>query len=339
MLPFIKAASNLVITVDGVPVLVPTDHPNMDAIKHAIRNDDGEAVLGLVEIAKAISTSIGQSSTNVTFVDGLVHYKGEALHNECTRRVVQLHNEGFGVESYLRFIDKLMKNQSYNSRQQLFTFLEDHLLPISEDGDILAYKGVTSAYKDLYTGRFDNSIGAKHEMDRADVDDNSATGCSKGFHAGSEEYALGYGDKTMVVKINPRDAVSVPTKETNKLRMCKYEVVAEYKKSLDKGCYTNEAEDAECIAPAYTELDDVDENKYSLFPGDEITFTYKGVFRHATITECKNGSFNMRLGWSDPSYGAFGDEFRCFLEDDIKNIHFKDPEDTDEDEDDEDTDW
>jgi hypothetical protein len=78
-------------------------------------------------------------------------------------------------------------------------------------------------------------------MPRNKVDDNKDVGCSKGLHAGTLEYASGYAcdnDKLVLVEIDPADVVSIPTDcEFQKLRTCKYKVVAEYERPLTEAVY------------------------------------------------------------------------------------------------------
>ena len=64
--------------------------------------------------------------------------------------------------------------------------------------------------------------------------------CSSGLHVGSLSYSGPGGwynsgdDKIVIVKVNPADAVSVPSDHgASKLRVCKYEVIGEYEKDLD----------------------------------------------------------------------------------------------------------
>jgi hypothetical protein len=73
-------------------------------------------------------------------------------------------------------------------------------------------------------------------MPRNKVDDNKEVGCSYGFHAGTLEYASDFAsdfDKLVLVEIDPADVVSIPTDcNFQKLRTCRYKVVAEYEKPL-----------------------------------------------------------------------------------------------------------
>jgi hypothetical protein len=72
------------------------------------------------------------------------------------------------------------------------------------------------------------------------VQDDPENACSHGLHAGTIEYVKCFGevnDKIIIVKINPKDVVSVPSHETTKLRCCKYEVVQEYTDLLPRSVY------------------------------------------------------------------------------------------------------
>jgi hypothetical protein len=75
----------------------------------------------------------------------------------------------------------------------------------------------------------DNSVGKIVEMERNEVDDNKDNTCSSGLHFCSESYLKSFGgSRTVIVKINPRDVVSIPTEYDNaKGRACRYEVVGE----------------------------------------------------------------------------------------------------------------
>ena len=71
-------------------------------------------------------------------------------------------------------------------------FLENKNLPITEDGCFLAYKAVTSDYKDKWTQQIDNSVGETVSMPRRKVNDDCGMGCADGLHCGAIEYVEGY---------------------------------------------------------------------------------------------------------------------------------------------------
>jgi hypothetical protein len=116
-------------------------------------------------------------------------------------------------------------------------------LPITDNGNFLAYKAVREDYTDKYTGKFLNTIDAVLEMPRNKVDDDKNVGCSYGFHAGTIEYAKQFSGgcgHIMLVEINPSDVVSIPTDcEFQKLRTCKYKVVGEYEIDLTDPLYAS----------------------------------------------------------------------------------------------------
>jgi hypothetical protein len=64
-------------------------------------------------------------------------------------------------------------------------------------------------------------------MQRSAVEHNPARACASGLHVGTWEYASSFGNGvTAVVKVNPRDVVSVPTDcNGQKMRVSRYKVV------------------------------------------------------------------------------------------------------------------
>jgi hypothetical protein len=124
-------------------------------------------------------------------------------------------------------------NPSKRSTEELYKFLEHKAMPITPDGCFLAYKGVNDNYTDVHSGRFSNRPGVTNSMPRQKVDDDFRNGCSYGFHVGSLEYATSWGSRTVIVKVDPADVVSVPSDcNCQKLRTSKYTVVCDYKGKL-----------------------------------------------------------------------------------------------------------
>jgi len=158
----------------------------------------------------------------------------------------------------VKFLGKLMDNPSRRSVDELYTFLEHKNMPITAEGNFLAYKGVNNDFTDNYSGKFDNSVGQVLKMRRNGVCDDANLGCSSGFHAGSYDYAKGYasgGGNLMVVEINPADVVSVPHDcECQKLRTSEYKVVGHYE--------TIEAPPIDDGDESYVQWDDSYENEY-----------------------------------------------------------------------------
>jgi hypothetical protein len=66
-------------------------------------------------------------------------------------------------------------------------------------------------------------------MERNQVDDDKDHTCSTGLHFCSQDYLNHFsGEQVMILKINPRDVVSIPADYSDtKGRCCRYEVIGE----------------------------------------------------------------------------------------------------------------
>lgn len=238
MLPYIKVDTGFQCIVEGSSYRVDVDHPQYDLLLEAVREGDADTFLNNITVEKAVQRTY--SGTGVTVDDGCVYYNGEPVHNVICDRIIGFVEEGAPVGGMLQFLENLMDNPSKRSVDQLYRFLEHKALPITEDGCFLAYKTVRNNYLDKYSGKFDNTPGTVLEMPRNSVDDNPGNHCSQGFHVGALEYAGPNGwynsggfDKVVIVKVNPKDAVSVPTDHNcQKLRVCRYEVLCDYGEKL-----------------------------------------------------------------------------------------------------------
>lgn len=79
-------------------------------------------------------------------------------------------------------------------------------------------------------------VGSVVEMPRDKVDSDGRVECSVGLHVGTYGYAstFHYGiSQLLLVKVDPRDVVSVPEYDFTKLRTCRYTVVGEVDDILD----------------------------------------------------------------------------------------------------------
>jgi hypothetical protein len=232
---------------------VDDSHPSYRLLKQAVNNDDVGLFLELLDPVKAVEKvcTDGKLVDTGLVVDdyGNVSYQGEQLHNVIVDAIKRSVAEGFGVTHLVKFLENLMQNPSKRSVEQLYKFLEQCKLTITEDGCFLAYKCVRENYLDKHSGKFLNTVGAHMEMPRNKVDDDYRNTCSYGFHVGALAYSGpgGYfwspNDQVVIVKVNPKDCVSVPEDYTcQKLRTCAYDVVGEYKGELKSAVYSGEVD-------------------------------------------------------------------------------------------------
>ena len=240
--PFMFVDGNLTVVLNNKSFQVLPDHLNYKMILEALPSATSDELLEMIDFEKAVATF---SDGLVEIKNGQVTYEGEVVHGSISKRILEFMSKGLPFQPLIIFLKNLMENPSMQSQKELYDFLEHEHLPITEDGHFLAYKAVRSDYKDKYRGVFDNSVGQICEMTRSKVDDDRGRGCSNGLHAGALNYVAGYGsvesnDKIVIVKINPKDVVSVPSDcNFEKLRTCRYEVVGEYQGELLKPLYSS----------------------------------------------------------------------------------------------------
>ena len=119
------------------------------------------------------------------------------------------------------FFDKLAKNPFDHVRRNLHRFLERCGLKITKDGNFIGYKAVRSDFYDIYSGTIKYEVGSKVTIPLSECDPNPTVTCSKGLHVGTLDYAMNYGGPDSVIleaEVDPRDVVSVPEEEVDKLR-------------------------------------------------------------------------------------------------------------------------
>ncbi len=245
--------------VNGSTQTITDQHPNYARIREAVKIKDYDAVERLINISKAVSSY----ATGKVRVDaGRVFYGTMEVHGTVVDRILDMMREGFDAQPMLNFLNNLMNNPSKRAVDELYLFLEQTSLPITEDGHFLAYKKVDENYLDFYTHTMDNSIGKVLEMARNTVDDDRDRTCSEGLHFCSLTYLPHYHGgrgRVMIVKINPADVVSIPSDYNNaKGRTCRYEVIGEHTSEVtefySKPVYTSSQPEAD-----EDEIDDRDE--------------------------------------------------------------------------------
>jgi len=226
MYPFIIQGNNVTVVIGGTPHTISKTHITYSKVVDAIKASDWDTVRDVIEPKKVV-LNYGQG--NVSIQGDKLFWKGGEFNSALSLRMVQMLQEGFPIEPMVNFMDNLMENPSKRAVDELYGFLEKNNLPITPDGHFLAYKRVRDDYLDCHSGTMDNSVGKVVEMPRNQVDDNKDNTCSAGLHFCSQEYLSSFGGaRTVIVKINPRDVVSIPSDYNNsKGRACRYEVVGE----------------------------------------------------------------------------------------------------------------
>ena len=224
--PYLIQGNNVVVVIGNKSHTISKTHITYQKVIDAIKAGDWDSLPDIIEPKKVV-LNYGQG--NVSIQGETLFWKGKELNTGLSVRMIQMLQEGFPIEPMVNFMENLYKNPSKRAVTELYGFLEKSNLPITPDGHFLAYKRVREDYKDCHTGTMDNSIGQVVEMERHDVDDNKDNTCSTGLHFCAMSYLSSFGGaRTVIVKINPADVVSIPSDYNDaKGRACRYEVIGE----------------------------------------------------------------------------------------------------------------
>jgi hypothetical protein len=230
----------LTVVVDGKQHTILASNPLFASAVSAFQIKDLDALMLALDPSRKF-LNLYAKYEQIEVKDGSVFVDGETISSVVADRIINFLADGIDCLPIFKFITRLQLNPSKRAVDELYTFLEHKHLPLTETGTFLAYKAVRNDFTDKHTGKFFNGVGEVLSMPRNKVDDDKNVGCSYGFHAGTLEYASNFAcgsDKLVLVEIDPADVVSIPTDcEFQKLRTCRYKVVAEYERPLDEHVY------------------------------------------------------------------------------------------------------
>ena len=281
----VSGPDGAVLTVSGdVEASITSDAASYaDAVAYlsSARPEDLDAatVRALVDPRTSVESYITRVSDRVSFRGSELLFDGDPVDNSLASTIIRLaaEDESGDPTKLIKFLENLMTNPSEHSREQLYDWIAPRNITITQDGHFLAYKGLYEDFTSINAGpgivnnveytvstHLDNSPGNVVEFSRSKVVANSSIGCAVGLHAGTHEYASGFAQgKLVLVKINPRDVVSVPTDcDAQKLRVCRYEVLEEVQEKVDRVLWDSSPIEEDSV-PEY------DEDESDLWDDDE----------------------------------------------------------------------
>ena len=221
---------------------------------------DEVALLELLIPALGVGKSLNRLSERVAFDGANILFDGDVVNDAIADHILRIVKEGGNVDSYkalVAFMEKLYTNPSESSRNSLYDFIVRHKITIDPDGDFYAYKGVKADGGSIMegfgivdgvsmNGSLPNKPGSILEIPRSKVNADNAVGCGTGLHAGTYDYASGWArGLLLLVKINPRDVVSVPSCSSyQKLRTCRYKVISQTTQQTSATTFTAKVDTA-----------------------------------------------------------------------------------------------
>lgn len=267
--PYIIQGSQVTVVIGSKPHVVSKSHPMFQRVVDAIKANDWETVDNIIDPKKVV---LEYGNGNIAIEGDKLFWKGEEFHSSLSVRMIRMLQDGFDIKPMVAFMENLMLNPSKRAVTELYGFLEKNNLPITPDGNFLAYKKVRQDYKDVYSEKVLNKPavymndtdkeyiktvqnGVKVEivdgittvsMERNKVDDDQNRTCSTGLHFCSRDYLNHFGgERIVIVKINPRDVVSIPTDyNDSKGRACRYGVIDEIDKDKADEAFAKSVQEA-----------------------------------------------------------------------------------------------
>jgi hypothetical protein len=233
--PLIYRDNELIVVFQGYPYVVSYDHPNFEELEEAIADGNDEALESLLSTkgkAASLVNLLAENGIEEVYGGGFT-YMGNPIEMDLSDYLYSaLDAESEDVQSIVRFIQNLFENDSNDVRAKLFGFMEHNKMPITPEGEFMAFKVVRANYLDWYTGTVDNSVGVTPPMlSWSQVDTDPEITCSRGYHVCSKDYIPSFysdGDRVVSVVVDPRDVGAVPNDYNgSKIRCRSYTVVAD----------------------------------------------------------------------------------------------------------------
>lgn len=218
------------ISETGVQVIGPKgkvysaepDHPNYGKICEVLIG--GKATLEQLVPMFDVKVVLSKDGF-VVDDDGVAHFNGKRLSAYVTSRLSSSMIDGFGTGPIARFVEKTLKNPNPEVHEDLLRWVEESKLPITEDGNIIAFKRVRSDLKDIYSGRVQYAVGKITEIPRESCTFNRNNACGSGLHFAGRGYSFGSEDQPLIMmEIDPVDVTSFPKNEP-KGRCCRLRTV------------------------------------------------------------------------------------------------------------------
>lgn len=260
-----------------------SEHPNFDLIVSKAEANAPEGIEELFDLSAAVSRRFESVGDRVSIRNGVVYLDGDPYDGDIADTILTFYEADEEFEPLVLFMEKLLMNPNEHSRAHAYRWLANKSFALDSSGNVLAYKSVVKQPDGSYlshssgnaivddeehrSGPVPQRLGSVVALPRSEVTFDPSIGCSYGLHAGTWEYASNFmwgGSTVLLVRIHPRDIVSVPTDARDqKMRVSKYRILNEVEREVEG--YT--------LGTA--ETDDFDEEDWESWEEDEIPFYWE----------------------------------------------------------------
>lgn len=163
--------------------------------------------------------------------NGYLVINGVEFDNKISKKIADLYFDGYDIKGYYRLLKKIAANPEKVIKSGLLDFIAQNDLPITTDGNFLAYKVTRADGFDHHSGLVKYEVGKFVTMERDDVDSSRGVCSGAGLYFASiGYYSHHFGNDgrsaRFLVEVDPADVVSIPTSyESSKGRCCRMKVV------------------------------------------------------------------------------------------------------------------
>lgn len=224
--PHMISDKSISVMVDQRFRTLPRSHPNAEALINAITDGAGEDVIrDLVSVSRFVSlATFGALSLVQDPETGqmTVHHHGVTVRMTIAQRIIDAFQTGAPYEHLLAFLANIKLNPRTDVAEEIYDWVENSELPITDDGCLLAVKLVRGDYRSFHDSTFMNEVGTW--VEEKDVDNNRYNTCSRGLHFCSPGYLPEFAsmngtgrssgevdNRVLILKVNPRDVAAIPT--------------------------------------------------------------------------------------------------------------------------------
>ena len=227
---FTITGSSITTIINGETFSIKAGAPNFMKVRAAILSADWAIIPGLCQHGIAIADFVvefnaanPQRAPQFIFKDNVLFYDDERLPNGLNKAILGWCERG-NPAPFLKFWANANENPSNRSLTQMWDFMAKHDLAIDEEGYIIAKKGVDTGYLSLHSGpkgKLNYTPGNFVAEPRNKISDDPRSACSRGIHVGGSQYVNTFGGQRILVRVHPKDVVSVPYDHSSaKMRVC-----------------------------------------------------------------------------------------------------------------------
>ena len=202
---------------DGQGATWKSDHPQFQRVVDMAQKEDWIMIQFLHNPAKAIldnPATISNTGDEIVITSNTGdEVKAEPTGDPLLEMIALLQKKGIldnNIEPVKPFLRNMLENPFIQATQEIYEYCRNMDFEITPDGCFLAYKRVRADLGSLHDGgKTKHVIGEYTEVEHFDT--NRRNYCSNGLHFCAKSYLIGYGgDVTIIVKVNPKDVVSIP---------------------------------------------------------------------------------------------------------------------------------